>query len=159
MRLTDESTITRDNCTYNFQKTIFWKIECVGIHNDIFYNKEVIGNLVDKPDGKARSRWKNETDEQKRSEELLQKVILSSQEKQDDLSKQYERLKSTTTHIMKELAFQVNHQMDTDLLNMPNDFEAVDREWKAISSKLVVPSQTSDNLTQEVDGGKIRFDS
>ena len=115
--------------------------------------------MVDKPDGKARSRWKNETDEQKRSEELLQKVILSSQEKQDDLSKQYERLKSTATHIMKELAFQVNHQMDTDLLNMPNDFEAVDREWKAISSKLVVPSQTSDNLKEEVDGGKIRFDS
>ena len=113
--------------------------------------------MVDKPDGKARSRWKNETDEQKRSEELLQKVILSSQEKQDDLSKQYEGLKSTTTHIMKELAFQVNHQLDTDLLNMPNDFEAVDREWKAISSKLVVPSQTSDNVTDKDDVGKISF--
>ena len=107
------------------------------------YFLEVIGNLADKPDGKARSRWKNESEEQKRSDELHQRVIATSQDKQDELIQELEKIKTIVKQILIDVSQQVNHQINQDLLNMPLNYEVITTEWKNILTKITQPTQKS----------------
>ena len=108
-----------------------------------FFFVEVIGNLADKPDGKARSRWKNESEEQKRSDELHQRVIATSQDKQDELIQELEKIKTIVKQILIDVSQQVNHQINQDLLNMPLNYEVITTEWKNILTKITQPTQKS----------------
>ena len=107
------------------------------------YFLEVIGNLADKPDGKARSRWKNESEEQKRSDELHQRVIATSQDKQDELIQELEKIKTIVKQILIDVSQHVNHQINQDLLNMPLNYEVITTEWKNILTKITQPTQKS----------------
>ena len=107
------------------------------------YFLEVIGNLADKPDGKARSRWKNESEEQKRSDELHQRVIATSQDKQHELIQELEKIKTIVKQILIDVSQQVNHQINQDLLNMPLNYEVITTEWKNILTKITQPTQKS----------------
>ena len=109
----------------------------------LYFFVEVIGNLADKPDGKARSRWKNESEEQKRSDELHQRVIATSQDKQDELIQELEKIKTIVKQILIDVSQQVNHQINQDLLNMPLNYEVITTEWKNILTKITQPTQKS----------------
>ena len=107
----------------------------------LYFFVEVIGNLADKPDGKARSRWKNESEEQKRSDELHQRVIATSQDKQHELIEELEKIKTIVKQILIDVSQQVNHQINQDLLNMPLNYEVITTEWKNILTKITQPTQ------------------
>ena len=109
----------------------------------LYFFVEVIGNLADKPDGKARSRWKNESEEQKRSDELHQRVIATSQDKQHELIQELEKIKTIVKQILIDVSQQVNHQINQDLLNMPLNYEVITTEWKNILTKITQPTQKS----------------
>ena len=101
---------------------------------------DVIGNLPEKIDGKGRSRWKNETEDQKRSDELLQKVIASSEDKQNQLSQELIESKNTIDTMFKDIqALKIDdHQIENQnfLNNMPMDYKIISKEWKRILTQI-----------------------
>ena len=55
---------------------------------------EVIGDLVEKPDGKSRGRWRNDLEDQKRGDELLQRAFDAYQERQEALANEVTKLQN-----------------------------------------------------------------
>ena len=104
------------------------------------YCIDIIGNLPEKIDGKGRSRWKNETEDQKRSDELLQKVIASSQDKQNQLSLELNESKNTIDKMLKEVqALNIDDhqiQIQSFLNDMPRDYKSISKEWKRILTQI-----------------------
>jgi len=101
---------------------------------------DIIGNLPEKIDGKGRSRWKNESEDQKRSDELLQKVIASSQDKQNQLSLELNESKNTIDKMLKEVqALNIDDhqiQIQSFLNDMPRDYKSISKEWKRILTQI-----------------------
>ena len=62
---------------------------------------EIIGDLADKPNGKSRGRWRNDFEDQKRGDELLQRAFDAYEERQEALANEVTRLQesiSVLTH-------------------------------------------------------------
>ena len=67
---------------------------------------EFVGQLVDKPEGQ-RGRWRTENEEQKRGDELLQRVILANQERNEFLAKELHHLQEKLNYFLEQLSMQV----------------------------------------------------
>ena len=56
---------------------------------------EIIGDLANKPDGKSRGRWQNDSEDQKRGDDLLQRAFDAYEERQEALANEVTKLQVT----------------------------------------------------------------
>jgi hypothetical protein len=56
---------------------------------------EIIGDLANKPDGKSRGRWQNDSEDQKRGDDLLQRAFDAYEERQEALANEVTKLQAT----------------------------------------------------------------
>ena len=70
-------------------------------------------------------------------------MIATSQDKQNELIQELEKIKTIVKQILVDVSQQVNHQINQNLLNMPLNYEVITREWKNILTKITQPAQKS----------------
>ena len=62
---------------------------------------EFVGQLADKAEGQVRGRWRTDNEDQKRGDELLQKVIFANQERNEFLAKELNNLQEKLNYFLK----------------------------------------------------------
>ena len=92
---------------------------------------EVVGQLVEKAEGQTRGRWRTENDDQKRGDELLQKVIIANQERNGFLAQELHNLQEKLNYFLAQLSAQVGQDLRLPTF-LPTHSEAFSRDWQAI---------------------------
>ncbi len=113
---------------------------------------DIIGDLADKPDGLARGRWKNDTEDQRRTDELIQKTIDSYQVRQEQLVCEIESLKGLISDMMSDLG----HPPDQahSALELPMNIHGLRQEWQTLLDGF----KTSQGGGTETNAGKSHTD-
>lgn len=96
---------------------------------------EVVGHWVEKAEGQTRGRWRTENEDQKRGDELLQKVILANQERNGFLAQELHNLQEKLNYFLVQLSTQVGQELRLPTF-LPTHSEAFSREWQAILLKV-----------------------
>lgn len=109
---------------------------------------EIIGDMLDKPNGGTRSRWKNDAEDQRRSDDLLQKAIDAYQERQESLTTELTHLQELVASMMADISGSVAQGIE-----LPNNFDGIKKEWQTLVEKIGITkpvpeeSQGSKELT------------
>ena len=109
---------------------------------------EVVGHWVEKAEGQTRGRWRTENEDQKRGDELLQKVILANQERNGFLAQELHNLQEKLNYFLVQLSTQVGQELRLPTF-MPTHSEAFSREWQAILLKVkgaLPPDSRAENI-------------
>ena len=97
---------------------------------------EFIGDMVDKPDGKSRARWRNNAEDQKRGDELLQRAIDSYQDREDSLVNEVMNLKNTLSMMIADICEKTGHAIGKIATELPENNQAIQDHWKVIIGKI-----------------------
>ena len=109
---------------------------------------EVVGHWVEKAEGQTRGRWRTENEDQKRGDELLQKVILANQERNGFLAQELHNLQEKLNYFLVQLSTQVGQELRLPTF-LPTHSEAFSREWQAILLKVkgaLPPDSRAENI-------------
>lgn len=107
---------------------------------------EVIGDMLEKSNGMGRSRWKNDADDQRRGDELLQKAIDAYQERQDNLTSELAYLQELVASMMADIS---GHVGQDTCIELPNNFDAIREEWQSLITKIGISTTKSSSSTSE----------
>jgi hypothetical protein len=117
---------------------------------------EVIGEPVAKPEGKTRGRWKNDTEEQKRGDELIQRVIQTNQDKQDELLRSNEALKRGVIRMLTDISSHIGHELNSDIIELP--LANLDEAPLQSEVELMLKKMSAAAHQMTVDVEKLAFD-
>ena len=114
-----------------------------GYHPQKGMSIEFVGQLADKADGQGRGRWRTETEDQKRGDDLLQKVILANQERNEFLAKELHNLQEKLSFFFAELSRLVGQDLRLPVF-LPSQSDAYCKEWTSIkvSGKMMAITDT-----------------
>ena len=114
---------------------------------------EIIGDLAEKPDGKSRARWRNDVEDQKRGDELLQRAIDSYQERQDILVEEVANLQNTISMMISNICDQTGHDIAKIATDLPGNNEAIQEHWKEIVGKIGIASANNESKGENETNG------
>lgn len=114
---------------------------------------EITGDLAGKPEGAMRGRWRNDTEDLKRGDELLQKAIDAYQDRQDSLTQEVTNSQQIIAMMLNEVSDRIGLDPNDNMgvTELPSNLEAFRLKWQTMLKQFNVdPTKPSEEIEPKI---------